>query len=89
MYKVIVDFVDMCDGGFLYHAGDSFPRDGAEVSAARASLLLSNSNRLGTPLIEEIVNPVRESEKAARTAENEPEKAPEAVERPKRTRRKK
>lgn len=85
MYKVIADFADMQDGGHVYHAGDTFPRDGHEVNPSRLSVLLSNSNRLNQPLIAEAVNNTVKSEKAAKTAENAPEKEPEA----RRTRRKK
>ena len=51
MYKVIHDFADMQDNGYLYHAGDTFPRNGVKVDSVRTAILLSNSNRTGVPLI--------------------------------------
>lgn len=54
MHRVIVDFYDMQDELHAYSAGDSFPRDGLEVSAERLAYLASDKTRLGVPVIEEI-----------------------------------
>ena len=52
MYKVLADFADMQDGGYVYHTGDPFPRVGAETTEERINTLVSHTNRLGRPLIE-------------------------------------
>ena len=55
MYKVIKKFRDMQDGFHAYSVGDTFPHNGVEVGAERIAELASDKNRLGVPLIEEIV----------------------------------
>ena len=52
MYKVIVTFRDKQDDGYTYRAGDTFPRDGMTVDAARIAELAGSGNRIGRPLIE-------------------------------------
>ena len=52
MYRVKVQFADFQDGYHVYHAGDSFPRDGHTVSADRIRELSTAENKLGIPLIE-------------------------------------
>lgn len=54
MYKVLADFADIQDGGYVYHTGDYFPRVGVEATEKRISALKSHTNRLGRPLIEEV-----------------------------------
>lgn len=54
MYKVIKLFTDLQDGRHLYNVGDTFPRDGVEVSEDRINELMGSDNKQGTPLIEEI-----------------------------------
>ena len=54
MYKVIKLFTDLQDGRHLYNVGDTFPRDGVEVSEDRINELAGSDNKQGTPLIEEI-----------------------------------
>lgn len=54
MYRVLADFADLKDKAFKYHAGDEFPRRGAEVSTARINELLTGKNRRNMPLIEEV-----------------------------------
>lgn len=53
MFKVIRTFADLQDGGHVYHEGDTFPRDGFEVSEERKKELLGSDNKIGKPLIEE------------------------------------
>jgi len=53
MWKVIADFCDSSDG-HVYHEGDTFPREGVEVSEARMTELSTFSNRRSTPLIEKV-----------------------------------
>ena len=84
MYKEIKFFRDLKDNGHVYKVGDTFPRDGVEVSDARLSELSSSRNRQGTPLIERVPEvkaepepePIEEdvkSETEAITEEVEPE----------------
>ena len=51
MYRVIKMFTDLQDGGYMYNAGDEFPRSGVKVSESRINELLSTRNRQGKPLI--------------------------------------
>ena len=55
MYKVIKSFTDLQDNNYAYYVGDTFPHNGVEVDADRVAELASDKNRLGVPLIEEIV----------------------------------
>ena len=54
MYKVIKYFTDLQDKEHPYHPGDTFPRDGIQVSAERLKELSGKDNKQGTPLIEEV-----------------------------------
>jgi len=54
MYKVIKFFTDKLDNGYAYNAGDTFPRNGFNVSEERISELLGNHNRQRTPVIEKV-----------------------------------
>ena len=55
MYKVIKSFTDLKDNNYAYYVGDTFPHNGVEVDAGRIAELVSDKNRLGVPLIEEVV----------------------------------
>lgn len=55
MYKAIKSFTDLQDNNYKYHTGDTFPRDGYEVSAERLHELLTDANRRHTPMIVEIL----------------------------------
>ena len=55
MYKVIKSFTDLQDNNYAYYVGDTFPHNGVEVGAERVAELASDKNRLGVPLIEEVV----------------------------------
>ena len=68
MYRVINRFFDLQDNNHAYSVGDTFPRNGVEVDAERLAELASGKNRLGIPLIEEIV------EKPKRTRKKKDEK---------------
>ena len=46
-----------------YKVGDTYPKDGTEVSEDRISELLSDKNRMNTPLIKEIRKPKKEEPK--------------------------
>ena len=67
MYKVIKRFYDL-KSNHAYSVGDNFPHNGVEVDAERIAELASDKNRLGVPLIEEIV------EKPKRTRKKKDEK---------------
>ena len=61
MYRVIESFADLKDNKHLYHVGDEFPRDGANVSKSRIDELSGSKNKMRKPLIEQVV---AKSEKA-------------------------
>lgn len=54
MYKVISTFADLNDHKHIYHPGDTFPRDGVEVSEDRIRALLGSKNLTGHPVIEAV-----------------------------------
>lgn len=56
-YRAAVDFVDLQDGRHSYHAGDTFPRAGLTVDAARLSELAGSDNRARKPLIVAVEEP--------------------------------
>ena len=51
MYKVIRFFVDLQDNNHPYKPGDTFPREGKEVTAERLAELAGDKNKQGQPLI--------------------------------------
>ena len=55
MYRVIHKFYDLKDNNHAYSVGDTFPHNDVEVEAERIAELASDKNRLGVPLIDEIV----------------------------------
>lgn len=55
MYNVLVDFVDLKDNNKVYRAGDKYPRTGLKVGEERINELISSGNKLGRPVIEEIM----------------------------------
>ena len=63
MYKVIKSFTDLQDNNYAYYVGDTFPRNGVEAGAERVAELSSDKNRLGVPLIEEIVEKPKRTRK--------------------------
>ena len=67
MYKVIEYFTDLQDNGYAYNSGDTFPREGLEVSEERFAELAGSKNKRHKPLIEAIPE---------KTAEAEPEETP-------------
>ena len=62
MYRVLHHFHDLTDykatkAGNIYHEyepGDTYPRQGVDVSPERVAMLASAENALGMPLIENI-----------------------------------
>ena len=57
MYKVIEKFIDLQDDNYLYQIGDTFPREGLEVSEERLAELSSEANKRGIPLIRKVRKP--------------------------------
>ena len=55
MYKVIRRFYDLHDNNHAYFVGDIFPHNGVDVDADRVAELASDKNKMGVPLIVEIV----------------------------------
>lgn len=60
MYKVLVNFADLQDNNYRYHAGDTFPRKGINVTPERIDELLTDKNRRHKPVIEEVKEPTPE-----------------------------
>jgi hypothetical protein len=58
-YKVIKYFRDMQDNNFEYKVNDVYPRKGLSVLPSRINELASANNRQGSPLIEEVEEPVK------------------------------
>lgn len=63
MYIVIHKFYDLKDNNHAYSVGDAFPHNGVEVDAERIAELASDKNRMGVPLIEEIVEKPKRTRK--------------------------
>ena len=63
MYRVLMRFCDLQDNNYVYSVGDTFPHNGVEVDVERIAELASDKNRLGTPLIEEIVEKPKRTRK--------------------------
>lgn len=64
MYRVISDFSDLSDGGYIYRAGDKYPRTGI-ANHARVVELSGRNNMRGAPLIELVERGHRPREKNA------------------------
>ena len=62
MYKAVKAFRDL-KTNLVYAVGDAFPHNGVEVDAERVAELASDKNRLGVPLIEEIVGKPKRTRK--------------------------
>ena len=63
MYKVIKSFTDLQDNNYAYYVGDTFPHNGVEVGAERIVELSSDKNLQGVPLIEEIKEKTKRTQK--------------------------
>ena len=63
MYRVLMRFCDSQDNNYVYSVGDTFPHNGVEVDAERIAELASDKNRLGVPLIAEIVEKPKRTRK--------------------------
>lgn len=63
MYKVIKYFTDLQDNNYAYYVGDTFPHNGVEVGSERIAELSSDKNLQGVPLIEEIKEKPKRTQK--------------------------
>ena len=75
MYRVIRYFTDMQDNNRPYSVGETFPREGLNVTANRITELSTGANLQGVPLIEEVRGAAEtaDADKAA-PVEDEPKK---------------
>lgn len=71
MFKVVKKFYDLKDNNHAYYEGNIYPHNKVKVSEKRIAELLSNKNKMGVPLIEEI--PEKPSKKAIKKAVKETE----------------
>lgn len=62
MHKVIKAFTDL-QHHHAYSVGDTFPHNGVEVDAERIAELSTDKNRMGFPLIEEIIEKPKRTRK--------------------------
>ncbi len=60
MYKVICRFSDLQDEGHIYEVDDLYPREGHEPTLKRIRELSGKKNKIGVPLIEEIIEETTE-----------------------------
>ena len=63
MYRVIHNFYDLKDSNHAYSVGDTFPHNSVDVDSERIAELASDKNRLGVPLIEEVVEKPKRTRK--------------------------
>lgn len=63
MYRVIKSFTDLQDNNYAYYVGDTFPHNGVEVGSERIAELSSDKNLQGVPLIEEIKEKPKRTQK--------------------------
>lgn len=62
MYRVVKRFYDL-KANHAYSVGDTFPHNGVGIDAERIAELSSDKNRLGVPLIEEVVGKPKRTRK--------------------------
>lgn len=62
-YKVINEFRDLEDRGYIYNQGDIYPRKGTEVSDKRIKEIISKRDRYQRVFIEEVKEPKKETTK--------------------------
>lgn len=74
MYKVIEYFTDLQDKNHPYNVGDTFPREGMEVTEERLAELAGSDNKQGVPLIEKVEEEKAPVKRAARKAPAKKEK---------------
>ena len=69
MYRVIVFFTDLQDNNQPYTVGDTFPREGLEVSADRLAELSGCDNLRKMPLIELVEEAPKPKKRSKKTTE--------------------
>lgn len=75
MYTVIHEFLDLQDNSYYYKVGDMYPRNGYKPTLERETELLGKSNKIGVPLIEEIMaKPVEDDTVEAKPVEEKPKR---------------
>ena len=79
-----IDFVDLQDDNYLYHAGDVFPRSGKVVSPERIAELAGSNNKLGQAVIIDKPKPKETDFPMNKPVEAEEKTKGEAAERPRR-----
>lgn len=72
MYRVLVDFKDLKDGGYQYKAGDVYPRNG-ETDKKRVMQLMSSTPQRGS-LIEQVEDKPAEIEVTEETKKSKRKK---------------
>lgn len=79
-YRVIKYFTDLQDNSYAYHMGDTFPREGLEVTDDRIKELSTKANRRKQPLIEALEEPVEAPVEAVpEESTEEPKEEPQEV----------
>ena len=74
MFRVIKTFSDLADHNHIYKVGDVYPRNGVEPDENRIAFLLSNTNLLNAPVIEQVLQQNRHNgAETAETALKQPE----------------
>lgn len=53
-FKVIRPFSDLQDNGYIYNAGDFYPREGYETTEERIQELATTNNKLGKVFIQKV-----------------------------------
>lgn len=87
MYEVITAFIDLVDGRHEYAVGDTYPREGHEPTAERIEFLLSDTNKVGKPVIKEVTDVADEEKPDLQETEDEPAQVTEDEVKPKKTRK--
>lgn len=54
-YRVIKSFADLKDDNHVYAVGDNFPHSDVDVPEERINELKTSANKIGVPLIEEVL----------------------------------
>lgn len=71
MYQVIKYFTDIQDGHHPYNVGDSYPREGVEVTPERITELSTSRNKQGEPLIKIVEEQAEEAQVEEAQVENQ------------------
>lgn len=80
-YEVIHAFTDLLDNRYAYAVGDSFPREGIDVSEERLKELSGSNNKQGVPLIKKIKAKPKNTSKKKKVEDKIKEKVEESADR--------